>query len=68
MHEGTFGLRLTNNKDVLTIRDNGVGISQVNLPKIFDKGYSGYNGRLNANSSGIDCLLLNISLNIYIIM
>ena len=57
MHEvRTFGLRLTNN-DVLTIRDNGVGISQV-TPKIFDKGYSGYNGRLNANSSGIGLFIV----------
>ena len=42
---------------VLTIRDNGVGISQADL-KIFDKGYSGYNGRLNANSSGIGLFIV----------
>ena len=45
-------------RHVLTIRDNGVGISQGDLPKIFDKGYSGYNGRLNANSSGIGLFIV----------
>ncbi|MEK5009909.1 histidine kinase [Staphylococcus sp. HMSC068D03] len=45
-------------QQVLTIRDNGVGISQADLPKIFDKGYSGYNGRLNANSSGIGLFIV----------
>lgn len=43
---------------VLSIRDNGVGISQADLPKIFDKGYSGYNGRLNDQSSGIGLFIV----------
>ncbi|ULG72300.1 sensor histidine kinase [Macrococcus brunensis] len=37
----------------LYIRDNGIGISPVDLPKIFDRGFSGFNGRLNDKSSGI---------------
>ncbi len=43
---------------VLTIRDNGIGISRADLPKIFDKGYSGYNGRLNDKSSGIGLFIV----------
>lgn len=42
----------------LSIKDNGIGISQADLPKIFDKGYSGYNGRLNESSSGIGLFIV----------
>ncbi|UDI77351.1 sensor histidine kinase [Staphylococcus taiwanensis] len=45
-------------QQVLTIRDNGIGISKADLPKIFDKGYSGYNGRLNDKSSGIGLFIV----------
>ena len=33
--------------------DSGIGIRSEDIPKIFDKGYSGFNGRLNQKSSGI---------------
>ncbi|AXZ22421.1 sensor histidine kinase [Staphylococcus warneri] len=42
----------------LSIKDNGIGISQADLPKIFDKGYSGYNGSLNESSSGIGLFIV----------
>mgnify|MGYP001507881904 CR=1 FL=1 len=45
-------------KHMLSIRDNGVGISKADIPKIFDKGYSGYNGRLNQQSSGIGLFIV----------
>ncbi|MGV2875653.1 sensor histidine kinase [Macrococcus capreoli] len=44
---------------ILSIRDNGVGINASDLPKIFDKGFSGYNGRLSEKSSGIGLYIVN---------
>lgn len=37
----------------LYIKDSGIGINSADIPKIFDKGYSGFNGRLNDKSSGL---------------
>lgn len=42
----------------LMIRDSGVGIPQQDLPKIFDKGYSGFNGDLSQKASGIGLFLV----------
>lgn len=39
--------------NTLSIIDEGIGIHASDLPKIFDRGFSGYNGRLNEKSSGI---------------
>ncbi|MCU5746477.1 sensor histidine kinase [Staphylococcus sp. SQ8-PEA] len=44
--------------NILSIKDNGIGISKADLPKIFDQGYSGYNGRLNERSSGIGLFIV----------
>ena len=51
-------ITFNNENHVLSIRDNGVGISKADLPKIFDKGYSGYNGRLHQHSSGIGLFIV----------
>ena len=37
---------------------NGIGIKDSDLPKIFDKGYSGFNGRQNQKSTGIGLFLV----------
>lgn len=42
---------------VLCIRDTGIGIAAEDLPRIFERGYTGYNGRLNKKASGIGLYL-----------
>ncbi len=41
----------------LCIRDTGIGIAPEDLPRIFDKGYTGYNGREDKKASGIGLYL-----------
>lgn len=41
----------------LCVRDTGVGIAPEDLPRIFDKGYTGCNGRLDKKASGIGLYL-----------
>lgn len=41
----------------LVIKDTGIGISESDLPKIFDRGYSGFNGKGFRNSTGIGLYL-----------
>ncbi len=41
----------------LCIEDTGIGIESEDLPRIFEKGYTGYNGRSDKKSSGIGLYL-----------
>lgn len=41
----------------LCIRDTGIGIAPEDLPRIFEKGYTGYNGRSDQKASGIGLYL-----------
>ena len=41
----------------LCITDTGIGIAPEDVPRIFEKGYTGYNGRQDKRSSGIGLYL-----------
>lgn len=38
---------------ILTIEDNGIGIKETDIKKVFDKSFTGYNGRMKAKSTGM---------------
>lgn len=41
----------------LVVEDNGIGISPEDLPRVFEKGFTGYNGRTDKKSTGIGLYL-----------
>ena len=52
-----FSAIKTNDGIVLSVSDNGIGIPQSDLPRIFEKGFTGRNGRIGKNSTGIGLYL-----------
>ena len=43
--------------DTLVIEDTGIGISQEDLPRVVEKGFTGYNGRDHKKSTGLGLYL-----------
>ncbi len=39
------------------MKDTGNGIAEEDLPRIFEKGYTGFNGRMDKKASGIGLYL-----------
>lgn len=58
-------------EDTLIIEDTGIGISEEDINRVFDKGFTGYNGRMDKKATGIGLylcreILNKLSHNIYI--
>ena len=53
---GTIAVYIEKEK-TLCIKDTGIGIAPQDLPRIFEKGYTGYNGRSDKKASGIGLYL-----------
>lgn len=47
----------------LIIEDNGIGIKEEDLPRIFEKGFTGFNGRYEKKSSGLGLYLCKKTLD-----
>lgn len=41
----------------LIIEDTGIGISKEDIPRLFERGFTGYNGRMNKKSTGLGLYL-----------
>jgi signal transduction histidine kinase len=50
-------IQIYEEKGYLVISDTGCGIAEEDLPRLFEKGYTGYNGRINEHSSGLGLYL-----------
>lgn len=68
---GEITILYENKTNKLTVKDTGIGIPSSDIKKIFDRGYSGFNGRLNEKSSGLGlymvgkiALLLGITIEV----
>lgn len=48
---------VTANEKLLMIQDNGIGIDAADLPRIFNRGFTGTNGRVRMKSTGMGLFL-----------
>lgn len=55
---GSISIYMDENCDkTLIIKDTGIGISEEDIPRVFERGFTGYNGRMDKKSSGIGLYL-----------
>ncbi len=62
--KGSVFIRMApGNRKTLIIEDTGIGIHEEDIPRIFERGYTGYNGRMDKKSTGIGLYLCQKILN-----
>ncbi len=65
------GVMICIENEMLCIKDSGIGINAQDIPRVFEKGFTGNNGRMNKTATGIGLYLCaqimkNLSHEIYI--
>ncbi|MDF2937932.1 MAG: histidine kinase [Paenibacillaceae bacterium] len=55
--EISIALAATREERLLVLRDNGIGIEPQDVPRIFNRGFTGTNGRVYAHSTGMGLYL-----------
>ena len=58
--EGSVSIDVTPDK-ILRISDTGIGIAPEDVPRIFEKGFTGYNGRADKKSTGLGLYLCRMA-------
>ncbi len=59
--QGSIHIYMEKGKEkTLVIEDTGIGIQAEDLPRIFEKGFTGFNGRLDKKSTGIGLYLCHM--------
>lgn len=57
-NEGSVSIYMDKeNENLLIIEDTGIGISAEDLPRVVERGFTGYNGRSNQKSTGLGLYL-----------
>lgn len=57
---GGIAISVTSDKKLI-IADTGIGIAEEDLPRIFEKGFTGYNGRSDKKSTGLGLYLCKLT-------
>ncbi|VYU20817.1 sensor histidine kinase [Clostridium tertium] len=59
---GSITISIDDDK-ILSISDTGIGIAEEDIPRIFEKGFTGYNGRADKKSTGLGLYLCKMAAN-----
>lgn len=56
--KGTISIYMdSKSKETLVIEDTGIGIAKEDIPRVFERGFTGYNGRMDKKSTGLGLYL-----------